>query len=691
MQQEEEMRTKPSLTGWALGALSLVACSTSSSVDPGADWELSRSGEISISARSASPNNAGASSTSATSSNAHSNSEASGSESESAPSSSSSVASAAAEAASRAAELAARPVAIGMAPGRMADAMERAARMQEQVDDVSADDPTEEVQQVAEEPPHFAPMFNRWYAPGWPYNLPLGDAVVPVEPLPYEEVNKPVEFPWNPFRQNILKGDFPLPGTKDLFLNITVTERFIAQTRRVPTPTNNVGAGPINPEFWGDSKQEAFNNDFVVSFDLFKAPQNFKPVEWRLRVSPVFNVNVLDVREKGITSVDVTNSTYRRRDDFALQEALFEYHLYDFNRRYDFLSIEAGIFPFRSDFRGFVFDDVQRGLRLVGNADNNKWQYNLAVFDMLDKDTNSLLNKFEDREQAVLIANVYRQDWPFLGYISNFSFHYNRDRLTEEVDDNGFVLVPYPHGNAEAGDIDAYYLGWAGEGHIGRVNISHAFYQVFGEQEENFLAGRDVDINAQLAAMELSVDIDWWRLRVYGMYASGDSDPADSQGEGFDAIMDAPNFAGGEFSYFNSQAIPIGVNGLLLSSGLSPLPDLQKSKFQAPANYVNPGLNLIGAAVNADLTPRSRVILGTNYMLFDDTASLERFFQPVTSRIDRQIGLEFYSQLQYRPLLTNNVIFNIGASALVPGDGFERIYQNDETLYTVFLQMLLTY
>ena len=412
-----------------------------------------------------------------------------------------------------------------------------------------------------------------------------------------------------------------------------------------------------------------------------------KPVSWRARVTPVFNYNVLDVREKGVTNIDVTEDRIRRKRDFAIQEALLEIHLLDWNERYDFLSSEIGIFPFRSDFRGFVFDDVNLGVRLFGNADNNKWQYNVAYFDMLDKDTNSLLNEWDDREQEVFIANVFRQDWPWLGYISSLSFHYNHDDRGFHFDDNGFLVSPAPVGIAQENEINSYYLGWAGEGHIGRLNVTHAFYQALGEEDQNAFAARDVDINAQFAALEVSYDIDWYRLRLYGMYASGDDDTRDGDAEGFDAIFDAPNFAGGEFSYFNSQAIRLlGVN---LTQAFSHLPDLQTSKFEGQSNFVNPGLNLVGAAVNAELTPTTRLQVGANYMRFDESDVLETYLE--LPEVEREIGLEYFLFFQYRPLLTNNIIFNVGASALIPGDGFERIYQSEETLYSVFLQMFLNY
>ncbi len=61
--------------------------------------------------------------------------------------------------------------------------------------------------------------------------------------------------------------------------------------------------------------------------------------------------------------------------------------------------MRVGIQPFQSDFRGFLFQDSQLGVRLFGNRDNNRWQYNLAWFRRLEKDTNSGLNDV-DRSAA---------------------------------------------------------------------------------------------------------------------------------------------------------------------------------------------------------------------------------------------------------------------------------------------------
>lgn len=532
---------------------------------------------------------------------------------------------------------------------------------------------------TAQDPPpsHFAPVGSRWFAPG--------RAVGGLQPEAYS-INERANV-WNPYRQNVLKGDFPAFGTEDLFFAMTATNRFFVEARDVPTPSGITGPGPVAQTFFGDGQQTFLQDDLAISFDLFRGQQAFKPVDWRIRVTPVINFTSLSVQEVGVVQIDPAAGTRRDRGDIALQEAFLEYHLFDLSDRYDFMSLEVGILPFRSDFRGFIFEDSQPGLRLFGNADNNKWQYNLAVFDTLDKDTNSQLNTFEDRDQTVFVANVYRQDWPVLGYTSSLSFHYNNDQRGFEFDDNRFLVSPKPVGNFRPNEVESYYLGWAGEGHFGRWNITHAFYKAFGEEAQNEIAARKVDIDGTLAALELSYDIDWWRPRVFGLWASGDDDPRDGDANGFDAINDAPNFGGGQFSFWNSQALKFV--GTSLTQPLSPLADLQTSKTQGQSNFVNPGVLLLGAAADFELTPKWRAQAGFTYIRFNDTSSLEYLLQ--AADVDKSVGTEIFIGSQYRPLLNNNVILQFGASALFPDDGFARIYDADDIRYNVFTNIITTW
>ena len=95
-----------------------------------------------------------------------------------------------------------------------------------------------------------------------------------------------------------------------------------------------------------------------------------------------------------------------------------------------------------SDFRGFIFNDTNLGIRVFGNYDNNLWQYNAIAFDMLEKDTYSDLNKFDRRDQQIFIANVFRQDFFAKGYTAQLSFHANFDGGERHFDQNGQDRTP---------------------------------------------------------------------------------------------------------------------------------------------------------------------------------------------------------------------------------------------------------
>ena len=112
------------------------------------------------------------------------------------------------------------------------------------------------------------------------------------------------------------------------------------------------------------------------------------------------------------------------------------------------------------------------------------------------------------RNQQVIIANVFRQDFLFQGYTAQLSVHYDKDDATIHYDDNGFLVRPSPIGKVFSSgmihphSVHAAYIGWTGDGHIGPVNLTHAFYQALGNDSFNAIAGRPVTINAQMAALE---------------------------------------------------------------------------------------------------------------------------------------------------------------------------------------------
>jgi hypothetical protein len=494
---------------------------------------------------------------------------------------------------------------------------------------------------------------------------------------------------WDPFNRNKLKGDVPIIG-KQTFLILTATSDTFLDGRRLPTPTDVSSARPGSSDFFGKGNQIFLDQTFAFSFDLFHGDTSFRPVDWRIRITPVVSLNYLDVQELGVVNVDVRKGTTRLDSHLGLQEAFAEVKLHDLGPNYDFVSVRAGIQAFHSDFRGFLFVEEQPGVRLFGNLDSNRWQYNVAYFNFLEKNTNSGLNSMALRNQQVIIANAYRQDFLFPGYTAQLSVHYNKDDASIHYDDNGFLVRPAPigavfsSGMVRPHSVHAAYLGWTGDGHIGPLNLTHAFYQAFGNDSFNAIAGKAVTINAQMAALELSYDKDWFRIKSSVFYASGSANPSSSRARGFDSIDDFPEFAGGIFSLWNRESIRLTGSGVALNPGDSLLPDLRSNKDEGQANFVNPGIFLANIGAEFDLTPKLRGFANVNYLRFERTETLEQIlFQ---SPIHHSIGVDSSFGVRYRPPLTENISLAAGAATLIPDQGLRDIYTG-RVLFSLFTDL----
>jgi hypothetical protein len=502
----------------------------------------------------------------------------------------------------------------------------------------------------------------------------------------WKRYNKAGEFPyvkgqwWNPFQRNRIKGDSPIVGQRT-FLNLTATSNSFMDLRRLPLASGVSAQNPGETGFFGRGEEFLLSQTFRFSLDLFHGDTSYRPVDWRIRITPAVDINYLHTRERGIVNIDVRHGNDRLDTHAGVQEAFVEYKIHDLSPNYDFVSVRAGIQQFTSDFRGFLFVDEQPGVRVFGNFDSNRWQYNAAYFFMLEKDTNSRLNRFGNRRQQVWIANVYRQDFIWKGYTTQFSFHYNFDQASVKFDTNGFLVRPAPIGIVRPHTVKAAYAGWTGSGHIGRANVSHAFYQAFGRDSSNLISGGPVYINARMAALELSLDRDWARFRSAFFFASGDRDPRHGPAGGFDTIVDSTSFAGGIFSFWNREAIRLTSTGVNLVGEDSLLPSLRSNKFQGQANFVNPGIVLGSVGGDFDVTPKLQSFVTANFMRFHHTAPLELllFQRPIPAAI----GGDYSLGVRYRPLLSENAVVRAGVSAFTPWEGFQRVFTG-RTLFSVF-------
>ena len=543
--------------------------------------------------------------------------------------------------------------------------------------------------------PDQVPIPDRWR---------LIDAVTDIEGNPVIR-----ESLLDPYNQNTYKGDRPINPDKvpwlpikgdDWFFVLNAISDTVYEPRTFPIPVGiQTTQDPDRLDVFGNDFSTVLSQTFIVGAALLKGSTAYKPPSIEYRVTLAYNINYVDVPERRVLFVEPSKGTDRLDHFLGVQEAFVDYHFTPQDTdRFDFISIRAGIQPFQADFRGFLFNDQQLGVRLFGNRDNNRFQFNLAAFWRLEKDTNSGLNSVvqSPRDDLVFIANVYRQDFLIPALTSQFTLAYNRNREGNdiEIDDNGFPVRPALLGDLRGRDYDVFYLGYNVDGRIGRINITGSAYWALGEDRNNFFTGEPADINAQFAAAEISYDRDWMRFRLSGLYQSGDSDPYDNEENGFDVIFENPVFAGADTSYWIRQTIPFAGGGRAVSvngrNGI--LNNLRSSKEQGQSNFNNPGLWLVGVGADFDLTPEVRVSANANHLWFEDTSSIENL--RVEGSIPDDIGYDLSASAIWRPKANQNIVFRLSAATLISGDGFKDLFDNlgnQDEFYSILANVTLTY
>jgi hypothetical protein len=536
-----------------------------------------------------------------------------------------------------------------------------------------------------------------------PSQVPPPSPLLPRETVPVPDrwrivdqlgiVNQHVFDPYNP---NTLKGDRPVFG-EDWFFNLGVISDTLFEARKLPTPIGAQSSqNPQANDQFGRGRQSTFAQNLIVSLSLLKGSTTFKPPELEFRFVPVLNYNVSKVEEVRALRIDPRSGT-RRTDHFAaIQEAFVDYEYNIASEYFDFDDIRVGIQPFISDFRGFLFQDQPVGIRFFGSRESNRWQYNLAWFRRIDKDTNSGLNDIGKplRKDDVFVANLFRQDFLVPGFTLQGTVIHNINRETADafLDNNGFQIRPAIFGDVRPHRYNVTYLGASGDGHFGRWNTTASLYYAAGRDDRNPFSQQPADISAFYGVGEVSRDFDWIRVRGTALYASGDKNPYDGKETGFDAILENPQIAGADTSFWIRQAVPlIGGGGVALSGRNGVLASLRSSKDQGQSNFTNPGVALIGIGADFDISPRWRVIGNLNQLWFANTTVLSVLRNQ--GNIDRNLGTDISAAVQYRPLFTQNIVLNASAAALVAGKGLKQLYDADsgKTQYSILFNVLLTF
>ncbi len=218
---------------------------------------------------------------------------------------------------------------------------------------------------------------------------------------------------FDPYHQNVFKGDYPIFGMQDLFFTATLVTDSFAESRELPAKA-------------GNQSQSQFIQSFATTFDIFKGDNSFHPSEWTIQATPFFQL-----RDQ---SFDNTHNA------IVLQEMFVDTQLAILSDYYDQINLRVGRQGFNSDFRGFIFNDVNDGIRLFGNAVENRFQYNLYAFDLVIKDQVTQLNSFDARQEQLYGGNIILQDPgslfgtdKFLGLSVLGGIVYNHDQLHQHA------------------------------------------------------------------------------------------------------------------------------------------------------------------------------------------------------------------------------------------------------------------
>jgi hypothetical protein len=343
-----------------------------------------------------------------------------------------------------------------------------------------------------------------------------------------------------------------------------------------------------------------------------------------------------------------------------------------------FYSMRVGIQPFQSDFRGFLFNDSQLGIRLFGNRDNNRFQYQSRGLLAAGEGYEQRPQRYAIAAQRFLfLANLYRQDFPVPGLTSQITSVYNMNREKRDVEIDIMVsrCGPALLGDLRGREYDVVYLGYNADGRIGRINLTASLLWRWVRTGTAFSRAKPAKSARASRRPSSSYDNDWMRFRLSGLYASGDGDPYDKTENGFDAIFENPIFAGADTSYWIRQRSP------LLAAGASSDQRAQRHIELAAFLEGTGAVQLQQSGHRAyrrgrGFRPDARAALSANanHLWFQNTATLQAL--RTEGSIPKAIGWDLSVAAIWRPKATQNIVGRLSATSAVAGQVFKDLFDN---------------
>ena len=141
---------------------------------------------------------------------------------------------------------------------------------------------------------------------------------------------------YDPYSQNLLKGDYPIFGNK-FFMILSAVDSVGVEQRRTPIPSNINSARPGSAEFFGKPEVLGIGHTLQFSFEMFHGDTTFRPRNWAIKISPTLSLpNYVRTREVGVVNVDPRRGTNRTDWHLSFEDAFAEVKLEDLNANFDF-------------------------------------------------------------------------------------------------------------------------------------------------------------------------------------------------------------------------------------------------------------------------------------------------------------------------------------------------------------------
>ncbi len=464
--------------------------------------------------------------------------------------------------------------------------------------------------------------------------------------------------PFDPYHQNTLKADYPMAG--DFFIQVNALNTDVYKSR------SNLDFRNVFPGQTFNSHNNFFNENAFYGFELRHHADVFVPSNFKLHIDGVFDY------KRDINAVNAGDASNAHVFDAFVDVRLFD----SGHDNFDLTFLRGGIQAFQSDFHGLIFNDEGLGGRIFGEFKKNRIRYDIVGLKLFQKNAVSGFIDFsQPSRHDVGIFRFTFEDFLVKGWNSEWSVHFNYDPRT---------IIATGH----IAGLNTVYFGNTMNGHLGRWIFNPAVYGVVGKAD-HVVAGAPVrhDVAAWMGLVDLEYPLDFVKFRFGYSYVSGDNNPNDNKDHGFDSISDAVQLFGGPISYFVGENIKFGAGDFVRANSF--YPSLRGANGQA--NYVNPGLQLVNTGMDVTVSPRVQMALNANYTRFNDTGA----FVNSTNILHKDGGIEGNAFFRIKPFLhqiNQNVVLDLGVSALHPLQGLQDMFQtNKSVVYSTFVALRLVY